>query len=99
MILGEAHTKAVSKRMAAEAIDESSDTHRKLVFVFGHHTFFMSAAGVFIVEKQPGPKKPGVTRVERVRLATWTTRDRNVLKPIKATPKARKIEVERALPG
>lgn len=93
MVLDEALSQAVISRTAATVIDTESDTQRKLEFVFGEHTFFSSAKGLFIVEPTSDPKRPNRKLVKRIRLATWVDGDRKVLKPIKATPKAKKIEV------
>lgn len=93
MILDDNRSKAVTARTEAEAIDRKSEIQRKLEFVFGEHTFFRSAKGLFIVEPVSDPQRPNRTLVKRVRLAKWTNREQTALKPIKETPKARRIEI------
>lgn len=93
MILDETLSKAVTARTAAEAIDSASKAQRKLESVFGEHTFFSSDKGLFIVEPAEDPERPNHTLVRRIRLATWADRSRRVLKPIKETPKAKRIAI------
>lgn len=93
VMLDETLVKAVTARTAAEVIDTNSEAQRKLEFVFGKHTFFSYEKGLFVVEPLQDAKQPNRRLVKRVRLATWADDDRKVLKPIKATSKAKKIEL------
>ena len=93
IILDETMSRAVTSRTDAEVVDKTSDAQRKLEYVFGKHTFFSNAKGIFVVEPVVDAKQPKRRLVKRVRLADWIDAERKVLKPINATPKAKKIEL------
>ena len=84
---------AIVARTEAAVVDTGSDAQRKLVFVFGQHTFFTDAKGLFVVEPSMDPKRPKRSLVKRVRLARWDDRESGVLKPIKTTPKAKTVKI------
>ncbi|MCI4666506.1 MAG: hypothetical protein MRY74_17495 [Neomegalonema sp.] len=83
MILSQKHVNSVLRWTICEVITRGSEAHEKLVDVFGEHTFFKSVEGVFIMEPINADRPSKQNLVKRVRVATWTSDERKLLRPIR----------------
>ena len=83
MKLNTQQVSAIKEQIGAEPVDQTSDAETQLREVFGEHTFYADATGLFVLEPATPETAPEAAESAQViQIATWSNEEKDTLKSI-----------------